>query len=94
MAHLAKAAELLEADEVEGPSWQTGLAAIERFRLKRPDRALPFPASGPANPISPDVELHVTDDQQVHGTITSTRSTTARPSTTATAESSPSSTTT
>ncbi len=72
MAHLAKAAELLEADEVEGPFWQTGLAAIERFRLDNdPTGLFPFsPASGPANPISPDVELHVTDDQQVHGTIT------------------------
>jgi acyl-coenzyme A thioesterase PaaI-like protein len=72
LALLAQAAGILEADEVEGPFWQTGLAAIERFRLDGdPTGLFPFsPASGPANPISPDIELHVTDDKTVHGTIT------------------------
>lgn len=74
MRHLSQAAEILGAEHSTGPYWQTGLSALEQFRLTGdPTGVFPFsPASGPANPIAPRVTLSVDADKTVHGTVTLT----------------------
>ena len=71
---LVQAAEILEAEQLDGPYWQTGLAAIEHFRLSNdPTGLFPFsPAMGRSNPLASHVDLSVGDDKVVHGTVTLT----------------------
>ena len=64
MQHLASAADILGAAHLNGPYWQTGLSALEQFRLTGdPTAVFPFsPASGLANPIAPRIALSVDRD--------------------------------
>lgn len=71
---LTEAAEILEAEQLVGPYWQTGLDAIEHFRLSGdPTGLFPFsPAMGRSNPLAPHVDLSVDDHKVVHGIVTLT----------------------
>lgn len=72
LEHLAAATELLATSQYHGPYWVTGRSALESFAPSTDIQALcPFsPAMGPANPIAPDIELTVDDDNTVHGVVT------------------------
>lgn len=74
IALLAQASEILGAEVYPGPFWQTGLSALEQFRVSGdPTRVFPFsPASGAANPIAPRVDITVDSDQKVRGSVTLT----------------------
>lgn len=71
LAHLTRAQELLATDQFDGPFWLTGRSAIEAFEPTIDLQKLgPFsPAMGPANPLSPDIEVTVDDEGTVHGTV-------------------------
>jgi acyl-coenzyme A thioesterase PaaI-like protein len=72
LAHLRSAADLLAAEQYRGPYWVTGHSALESFAPTLDLQALcPFsPAMGPANPLAPDIEISVDDDNTVHGLVT------------------------
>ena len=74
MTHLGRAADILGAEQSTGPYWQTGLSALEQFRLTGdPTAVFPFsPASGLANPIAPRIALSVDAENTVRGTVTLT----------------------
>jgi acyl-coenzyme A thioesterase PaaI-like protein len=72
IALLDEAAAILAAEENPGPYWLTGLSSLEDFDL---DASLATihtysPALGAANPFAPEVELEVTADKVVQGTVT------------------------
>ncbi len=71
LEHLNAATELLGATQYEGPFWVTGKSAIEGFVAKNDLQALcPFsPAMGPANPISPDINITVDEENHIHGVV-------------------------
>jgi acyl-coenzyme A thioesterase PaaI-like protein len=74
MHHLASAADILGAEQSTGPYWQTGLSALEQFRLTGdPTEVFPFsPASGLANPIAPRIALSIDEDDTGRGRVTLT----------------------
>lgn len=70
--HLTAATELLGTRQYAGPYWVTGHSALEAFTPTTDlQRLCPFsPAMGPANPIAPDIEITIGDDNTVHGSVT------------------------
>lgn len=72
LEHLGAATELLGSRQYTGPYWVTGHSALEAFQPTIDLQALcPFsPAMGPANPLSPGIEVTVDADNHVHGNVT------------------------
>ena len=72
IALLDEAAAILAQDETPGPYWLTGLSSFEDFDLTADLATIHTysPALGDANPFAPVVELEVTDDKVVQGTVT------------------------
>ena len=71
IALLDEATAILGQEESPGPYWLTGLTSFEDFELTA-DLATVHtysPALGEANPSAPEVELEVTDDLEVRGTV-------------------------
>lgn len=70
VALLTEAAALLETDEHEGPHCQVGFGAGFFDGGASPAQFFPYsPVCGPLNPLSPPVELTVTDDRHVTGRV-------------------------
>ncbi|WP_421119988.1 PaaI family thioesterase [Aquihabitans daechungensis] len=72
IALLDEATAILGQEETPGPYWLTGLTSFDQFDLTA-DLALLHtysPALGDANPFAPHVELEVTEDKVVQGTVT------------------------
>jgi acyl-coenzyme A thioesterase PaaI-like protein len=72
IALLDEAAAILGREETPGPFWLTGLSSFDDFDLTA-DLATVHtysPALGDANPFAPVVEMEVTADKVVQGTVT------------------------
>jgi acyl-coenzyme A thioesterase PaaI-like protein len=72
IALIDEASAILGQDETPGPFWLTGLSSFDEFDLTA-DLATVHtysPALGDANPFAPVVEMEVTADKVVQGTVT------------------------
>ncbi|HET8929992.1 MAG TPA: PaaI family thioesterase [Acidimicrobiales bacterium] len=72
LEHLSAATDLLGNAQYEGPYWVTGQTVLQAPTPTRDLQAMcPYsPAMGPANPIAPNIEITVGDDNTVHGLVT------------------------
>jgi len=72
VALLDEATAILGQEETPGPFWLTGLSSFEDFELGADLATIHTysPALGDANPFAPQVELEVTEDKVVQGTVT------------------------
>jgi acyl-coenzyme A thioesterase PaaI-like protein len=72
IALLDEATAILGREETTGPYWLTGLTSFEDFDLTADLATIHTysPALGDANPFAPEVELEVTADKVVQGTVT------------------------
>lgn len=72
IALLDEAAAILGRAETPGPFWLTGLSSFDDFDLTADLATIHTysPALGDANPFAPKVELEVTADKVVQGTVT------------------------
>lgn len=72
LGHLSAATDILAGSQYEGPYWVTGQAVLEAPRPTLDLQAMcPYsPAMGPANPLAPNIEITVDDDNTVHGLVT------------------------
>ena len=72
IALLDEAAAILGQEETPGPFWLTGLSSFEDFDLTASLATIHTysPALGDANPFAPEVDLEVTEDKVVQGTVT------------------------
>ncbi|HWJ62027.1 MAG TPA: PaaI family thioesterase [Acidimicrobiales bacterium] len=72
IALIDQATAILAQEETPGPFWLTGLSSFDDFDLTADLATLHTysPALGDANPFAPVVELEVTDDKVVQGTVT------------------------
>ena len=72
IALLEEASAILEQRQTPGPFWLTGLTSFEEFDMTDSLARLHTysPALGDANPFAPVVEMEVTDDKVVQGTVT------------------------
>ena len=71
IALLDEATAILGQEETPGPYWLTGFSSFEEFDLTTPleDLHTYSPAVGDANPFAPQVDLEVTEDKVVQGTV-------------------------
>lgn len=71
IALIDEASAILEQQETPGPYWLTGYSSFEDFDLTTPLEELHTysPAVGDANPFAPQVELEVTPEKTVQGTV-------------------------
>jgi acyl-coenzyme A thioesterase PaaI-like protein len=69
--HLSAATDLLAGSQYEGPYWVTGQSILEAPKPTLDLQGMcPYsPAMGPANPLAPDIEITVDDDNTVHGVV-------------------------
>ncbi|MCU1371719.1 MAG: PaaI family thioesterase [Ilumatobacteraceae bacterium] len=72
IALLDQATAILAQEETPGPFWLTGLRSFEDFDLTASLATIHTysPALGDANPFAPQVDLEVTADKVVQGTVT------------------------
>jgi acyl-coenzyme A thioesterase PaaI-like protein len=72
IALLDEATAILGQEETPGPYWLTGLSSFDDFDLSADLATIHTysPALGDANPFAPQVELEVTADKVVQGTVT------------------------
>jgi acyl-coenzyme A thioesterase PaaI-like protein len=71
---IAEAIAVLAADTYDGPHAQTGLGSDMSFAPSpRPQDFFPYsPVVGPLNPVAPPVDVEITEDGRVVGSVTLT----------------------